>query len=74
MSKLYSVTIRWLDDDTEQDVLIAESHGIGDLPESYCDDDIFFYGMRKENIINNMERAAPCENQWTIIAFNGEIN
>jgi len=73
MSKIFSVTIRWLDDDTEQIVLIAELHGIGDLPEDYCDDDIFFYGMSKETIINSMEKAEPCENQWIILAYHGEI-
>jgi len=67
VSKVFSVRIKWLDDQSESDVYIAESHGIEDLPDDFIDDNIFFYGMSESSIRRAIESGEPCENEWVII-------
>jgi len=69
VSKVFSVRIKWLDDKSESNVYIAESHGIGDLPNGFTDDNIFFYGMSESSIRRAIESGEPCENEWVIIEF-----
>jgi len=66
VSKIFSVRIRWLDDKSELDVYIAESHGIEDLPDGFTDDMIFFFGMSENNILRVIASGEPCENEWVI--------
>jgi len=71
VSKVFSVRIQWLDDKSESDVYIAESHGIGDLPDGFIDDNIFFYGMSENNILRAIASGEPCENEWVITELYG---
>jgi hypothetical protein len=73
MRNLFSVRIKWVDDASEIDVLIAESDGVGDIPEGYADEDIFFYGMSENAIQHALTSGEPCENEWVITAFYGVI-
>jgi hypothetical protein len=74
MNNLFPVRIKWLDDASELDVLIAESDGIDDLPEGYEDEDIFFFGMSENAIKQALASGEPCENEWVIIEFFGTDN
>ena len=74
MNNVFSVRIKWINDNSELDVLIFESHGIDDLPEGYDDDDIFFYGMGENAIKQALASGEPCENEWVIIEFYGVDN
>ena len=74
MHKLFSIRIKWLDDASELDVLVAESNSINDLPEGYTDEDIFFYGMSETAIQRAMVSGEPCENEWLITRFYGEVS
>ena len=74
MKNLFSVRIRWVDDSSEFDVLIAESDGVGDIPDGYTDEDIFFYGMSESAIQQALTSGEPCENEWVIIKFYEVIN
>jgi len=71
ISKVFSVRIKWLDDQSESDVYIAESHGIEDLPDGFADDNIFFYGMSENNILRAITSGEPCENEWVIAELYG---
>ena len=66
VSKIFSVRIQWLDDKSELDVYISESHGIKDLPDGFTDDMIFFYGMNENSIRRAIASGEPCENEWVI--------
>ena len=66
-NRVFSVRIRFMDDGTEQDVLITDSYSPDELPEGYGDDDIFFFGMREGNIRRAIETGEPCENEWFIV-------
>jgi hypothetical protein len=74
MSKLFSVRIKWLDNGSEFDVLIAESHGVEDIPAGFTDENIFFYGMSETAVRQAVESGEPCENEWVIIEFYDLIN
>ena len=65
-SKVFPVRIQWLDNKSELDVYIAESHGIGDLPDGFTDENIFFYGMSENSILRAVASGEPCENEWVI--------
>jgi hypothetical protein len=73
MKSLFSVRIKWLDNASELDVLIAESDGVDDLPEGYIEENIFFYGMSKNAIERAIANGEPCENGWLIVEFYEEI-
>jgi len=66
VSKVFSVRIKWLDNQSESDVYIAESHGIGDFPDGFTDDNIFFFGMSESSIRQAIASGEPCENEWVI--------
>lgn len=56
--------IKWLDDEKEEYVWICSS----DEETVECnDDDIFFYGMTREECIEAMENKTACENEWQIM-------
>lgn len=54
--------IKWVDDNSEEDVFIKETHDIG-----ADDDEIFFYGMSRDKCINAMKSQCVCEGEWVII-------
>ena len=68
MSSICSVRIRWADEagDDGHDVLIAGHCSPDDLPEGYCDDDIFFYGMEERSVRSAQKSGELCENEWQI--------
>ena len=74
MRTLFSVRIKWVDDESEFDVLIAESNGVNDIPDGYTDEDVFFYGMSEAAIKKAIASGEPCENEWVIIEFYEVIN
>ena len=73
MGKLFSVKIKWKDDNTEYDVLIFEFHGINDLPDGYTDDDIFFYGLHEQTIKHSLETGEFIEQKWKIVELHEVI-
>lgn len=63
--------IQWADDSSEIDVLIsARDDDIDNLDKN--DEDIFFYGMSREQILQCMHNDAICEGEWRIVAVYGE--
>jgi len=66
VSKVFSVRIQWLDNKSESDVYIANSHGIKDLPDGFTDDNIFFFGMSESSILRAIASGEPCENEWVV--------
>jgi hypothetical protein len=69
MGKIFSVTIQFKGDSPE-DVLIYEFDGYDNLPDGYNDDDIFFYGMSENNILEAIDSGELCENEWAILELH----
>lgn len=54
--------IRFLDDRTEQVVTIRDTH---DVLED--DDNIFFYGMSRRELVEAKENGWTIENEWEVL-------
>lgn len=66
---VYSATIKFVDDDTEIDVLISEFHDTENLPDGLTDENIFFYGLSYEEAKKALISNEVCEGEWIIIAL-----
>lgn len=63
--------IQWIDDLSEMDVLISE-YDYDEETLNKDDDDVFFYGMSREQIMTCLRDHTVCEGEWIIIDVYGE--
>ena len=70
MPQLYSVRIKYADDNSEHDVVICDYDCV---PDGVDDDDIFFFGLSRESIERIIKNDELCENEWYILELYGEV-
>lgn len=56
-------TIQFIDDNTTQDVIIKANEDF-----DIADEEIFFYGMTREELLTACENGDICEGEWRVIA------
>lgn len=59
--------IQWVDDLSEMDVVISDMDDDIENPDDN-DEDVFFYGMSREQILQCFQNNEICEGEWKIIA------
>lgn len=66
-SKTTECRIKWIDDGTEEDVLIYEYDCEPEDEGTEFDNNIFFYGMSRSECYKAMVNKEVCEGEWRII-------
>lgn len=67
MKEYTECRIRWCDDLTEYDVLISSANDDPDNPDEN-DNDIFYYGMSRDDLLNAMDNGTVVDDEWAVVA------
>jgi len=74
MSVLYDISIQWKDDGSFCDnFLVSSGHGVTDLPNGYSEEDIFYYGLEENKIIEAIDTREWINDEWRITSYNGLV-
>lgn len=62
-------TVRFVDDGSELDVIIKSYDSVDDN-----DDDIFYYGLSRLDLLDAYERGEAIEGEWEVISIGDTVD